>query len=276
MKHFLFLLAFVVGSLNTEAKSKVLLISDVDDTIKIAHVRSKSDSASNAFFNFKSFLGMSELYHLVLKTPDTNIFYVSNAPSFLMNSSHKKFLTQFKFPQVQNLKTRDNPSDDQFKTKTILGLVKKETPEFLILIGDNGEHDTSIFQGIRDLLSDTPIQVITFIHSAYADGDGDDKEKVEPLLPEDISFVTPIEIVLHLELMNIITFKDFSDYSNALIPKILNSNKGAQSSLSFPAWKNCSQYTWNHPTIEDQPESINTLKDYVASQCHKSNFLAVH
>lgn len=271
MKRILFLLVFVVGSLNAEAKSKVLLISDVDDTIKIAHVRSKSDSASNAFFNFKSFLGMSELYHLVLKTPDTNIFYVSNAPSFLMNSSHKKFLTQFNFPNVQNLKTRDNPSDNQFKTKTILSLVKNETPEVLILIGDNGEHDTSFFQGIRKSLSDKPIQVFTFIHSAYSDGD--EGSKVEPLLPEDVSFVTPVEIAIHLQFANIITFNDFSDYANSLIPKILETKEGT--SLSFPAWKNCVDYNWNHPDVEGQPENMIALKDYIATRCQNHHFLAI-
>ena len=88
---------FVIGSLTVQAKSKILFISDVDDTIKISHVRSKADSASNAFFNYKSFLGMSKLYQLVSKAPDVNIFYVSNAPSFLMNSNHKKFLNQFNF-----------------------------------------------------------------------------------------------------------------------------------------------------------------------------------
>lgn len=266
---------FVIGSLTVQAKSKILFISDVDDTIKISHVRSKADSASNAFFNYKSFLGMSKLYQLVSKAPDVNIFYVSNAPSFLMNSNHKKFLNQFNFPSVKNLRTRANPSDKQFKNNFILSLVNSESPEILVLIGDNGEHDTSIFQGIRKSLLDTPIQVFTFIHSAYSDGDGDDRSNVEPLLPEDVSFVTPIEIAIHLQLANIITFSDFSDYSNALIPAILENNKSGQSSLSFPAWKNCSNYSWNHPDIEGQPESIDTLKDYVAHQCQKYNFLAV-
>jgi hypothetical protein len=270
----LILIILFLGTLNLQAKSRILLVSDVDDTIKVAHVRSKSDSASNAFFNYKAFLGMSELYQRVVKKPETKIYYVSNAPSFLMHSKHTKFLTQFNFPNFQNLITRDNTNDDLFKTKTILNLVKTESPELLILIGDNGEHDPGTFLNVRKSLLNSATKVLTFVHWTYSDGDGDDRRKVERLSPDDVAFVTPIEMAIHLQLNGILTLNSFFDFSNAFIPKILAGDQSNQTRVTFPTWKTCIDYRWNHPDVAGKPENIENLKTYIENKCGRHNLIA--
>lgn len=260
----LFFLCLICVDLS--AKSKILVVSDIDDTIKISHIHSKADSAANAFFNYKSFLGMPELYDLILQNSDTNIYYVSNAPSFLMHSNHAKFLKMFSYPQSINLITRGNSNDNQFKVKTILNLVQSEEPETLILIGDNGEADPQTINKVTESLKNSPTKVISFIHFLYSKTI--DGGKLPPL-PEGIHpYITPIEIALYLTLENLFTQQVFTDFSQALVPKILASEKvkGA-SSLAFPNWMDCSGFSWNHPSLENEPESVKNLKVYVTQKC---------
>lgn len=253
-------------SVDLSAKSRVLVISDIDDTIKISHIHSKTDSAANAFFNYKSFLGMPELYDLILQNSDANIYYVSNAPTFLMHSNHAKFLKKFNYPQSNNLITRDNSNDNQFKVKTILNLVQAEGPETLILIGDNGEADPQTINKVMESLKNSSTKVISFIHFLYS-------KTIEggklPPLPEGIHpYITPIEIALYLTLENLFTQQVFTNFSQDLTPKILASEKAkGASTLTFPKWMACSGFSWNHPSFQNEPESIKDLKIYVTQKC---------
>lgn len=264
----LMFLSLVFVSFILQAKSKVLLVSDVDDTIKLSHVRDKIDNVSNAFINYKSFTGMSDLYHAIASHSGTNIFYVSNAPSFVMKSKHSRFLRQFNFPHYQNLKTRDNIKDPQFKTKTILDLVAQESPDVLILIGDNGEQDPWTFNNVRMALKDSTIQVLTFVHWVYSNGG--EGGAVEPLSPEDVAFVTPVEIALHLQQERILSQEAFYEFSRFLIPQILSEQNKRSKKQMFPVWKNCSEYQWNSPSVEDPLGDIEALKIFISERCRKN------
>ncbi len=64
-------------------QAKTLLVSDVDDTIKLANVLDLSSAASYSFDEKSRFLGMSELFDLIKKdTSDLSIYYVSRAPAW--------------------------------------------------------------------------------------------------------------------------------------------------------------------------------------------------
>ena len=67
---------------NDEADQKAqpyILISDVDDTLKITDVLKKSKALGNLFFGKEVFLGMSELYQ-ELQLPVADVFYMSGSP----------------------------------------------------------------------------------------------------------------------------------------------------------------------------------------------------
>lgn len=130
-------------------QAKTLIVSDVDDTIKVTDVLGKkSEIVVNGLFSKKAFAGMSELFQQ-MATDDTEIYYVSGSPKFIKIRINE-FLEENKFPQRKNLILKDKMSDDTFKYKTdaIKGLIKKINPDKVILIGDDTEYDPEIFNGI--------------------------------------------------------------------------------------------------------------------------------
>ncbi len=263
---YLFVSLLIFTSLSSSAAEKILFISDIDDTIKISHIRSKSDSASTAFSNFSTFTGMSDLYNLLNQSSDFSIYYVSNAPQFLMHSSHSKFLNQFQFPQSEHLKTRENLSDDQFKVKTILGLVKSESPDILILVGDNGEQDPNTFHTIRSSLKNSKIKILTFVHWLYPELNLLRPSKY--LDDNDVAYVTPSEIILHLEEAAIISPSKASDFLSQNISDVFNETREPKKNTkTFPAWFDCRGYQWKHPESQSQSALAQQLKSLLAQKC---------
>lgn len=132
--------------------AKTMIISDVDDTIKMTGVlSSKKVVVWNGLFRKKPFAGMSELYQ-VFSNKETTIEYVSGSPKIIHNRV-SEFLEDNDFPQRDNLVLKDSLSDDTFayKTEAIKALIEEQNPDKVILIGDDTEHDPEIYQGITIL-----------------------------------------------------------------------------------------------------------------------------
>lgn len=145
---FLFLTAFLVLSL-PNLQAKTLIVSDLDDTIKVSDVLgSKAKNFYNALVKKTAFAGMSELYQ-ELSNNETTIYYVSGSPK-LIRSRVDNFLKDNKFPQRENLILKSKMSDDTFEYKTaaIRELIKKINPDKIIMIGDDGEYDPQVYNGI--------------------------------------------------------------------------------------------------------------------------------
>lgn len=255
-------------TLVAQAKSRVVLVSDVDDTIKLSHVRSTLSSTVNAFWNYKPFLGMAELYNLIYNQPETNIYYVSNAPDLIMDSNHRDFLYEFGFPQRDNLKTRSNIFSKLFKRNTIVKIVQEENPEVLILIGDNGEHDPKVFQSVRDALSlsHPKLKILSYVHVAYSRVEGDD-EPLDQLTSNEVPYVTPVEIAYYLQKNGILALQDYRSYYLNMIPLILSDTQHPDRSSSFPDWKDCAGYKWSIEIPPTESNALEQLKDFVGVRC---------
>ena len=101
MKIKIFVLTIMV-LLSTQLVAKTLVISDVDDTIKMTAVLSgKTMMTFNGLVRKKAFAGMSELYQ-ELNNQDSTIFYVSGSPK-IIKSRVNEFLDENNFPQKNNL-----------------------------------------------------------------------------------------------------------------------------------------------------------------------------
>lgn len=267
-RSFTFLLASM--SITGFAAPNILFVSDIDDTIKISHVKSESASeiARNAFFNFSSFLGMSDLYNLVNKQEESPLmYYVSNAPQAIMDAPHRKFLKQFQFPQFTNLKTNYGLGDD-FKVTTIMNLVDINNADILILLGDNGERDPAIFCELKKELKNRNIKIYSFIHWLYQYAERD-TDCNDPLGEKNIPYVTPVEVALELQKVGILPSDQVSAFVNDLVPKILKDAADPTTSKSFPYWQDCKGYHWN-PLSSSSSEPINALKNFIDQRCAKN------
>lgn len=146
-----------------------------------------------AYATQNSIKGMAEFYNDLLENiSDLNFVYLSSAPKRLMMKSHKKFLDSNKFPDGQ-LILRKSLFESSFdhKIENIEKVIEELKPKKLILIGDNGESDSEIFEFVYEKYADS-IEIHQFIRRTYSAPTSDGSI-------EQVEFVTPVEICLSLE-----------------------------------------------------------------------------
>lgn len=170
-----------------EAFAKTLLVSDIDDTLKVSHIKSFTDSLASAFKTGPAFRGMADLYNLLATNSEISIVYVTNAPKSVMEKSHTQFIAVNAFPKKE-IYFFTGGDKENHKFNTISGLLKDNVYDSVILIGDNGEKDPISYHKIKEAFPLIHFQ--TFIHAVYDEGTalGDD----------DVGFMNPGAISLLL------------------------------------------------------------------------------
>lgn len=254
MKH---LLSLLVLFFSAQVFSRTLIISDIDDTIKVSHVLSLVGKTSRASDITTPFAGMAQLYRLILNQniQDSRIVYLSNAPQKIagipaLEYSHKTFLSYNEFPYGE-VELRESLSDQNHKIKQIRMLIEQQKPDLVILIGDNGERDPEVYhQAYNEYSART--KIVSFIHQMYSS----QKPMYTPnflakigskIYEEQIGFVTPIEIALELKQQNLLDQKSYEWMIQNVAPYIIKENKFKWDGLkpiSFPKFKNCSDFEW--------------------------------
>lgn len=150
MRKLSFFALFLMLSASAHAEGvKRLIISDVDDTIKLTNVlATKPTIVFNGLFRETAFSGMSELYQ-EFSDPDTSIVYISGSPQAI-RSRVKEFLEENEFPQKNQLILRSSVKEDiiEYKLESIRKMIRATKPEKIILIGDDTEHDPEIYETI--------------------------------------------------------------------------------------------------------------------------------
>ncbi len=177
---------------------KTLLISDIDDTIKASHVRSLIGKIRYFHREENLISGMNGLYDQLVNHQHHNnieIVYLTNAPKWLMEGHHKDFIQYNNFPKGE-IYFRETESKNTHKLKTIRKLIEKKSPKRLILIGDNGEMDSYVYDKIYQEYGHR-ITILQFIRTTYPVAFDDN------LMPHQVNFVTPVEICIALAIYNL-------------------------------------------------------------------------
>lgn len=254
MKYLLALITLVFSILSF---SRTLIISDIDDTIKVSHILSLSGKITRASDVTTPFTGMAQLYQLILNQniKDSRIVYLSNAPKDVagipaLELSHKNFLSFNNFP-TGDMELREDILDENHKINEIRRLVEQEKPDLMILIGDNGELDPEIYHQANVEFS-KGIKIITFIHQMYS-------FKVPFYMPnilaeigakiysEQVGFVTPMEIAVELRRQKLFDKNSYDWLIKNVSPYILNEGRFKWDGLkpiTFPTFKNCQDFVW--------------------------------
>ena len=131
--------------------AKTLVITDLDDTVKVTDVLNKKNAIYNALFSKAAFAGMAELYR-GFDNKNTIFYYVSGSPAFL-EEKVGGFLSFNNFPMRENVvlkKGLRSPTYD-YKVAAIHKIMDAVNPDKVILIGDDTEHDPEIYQAISIL-----------------------------------------------------------------------------------------------------------------------------
>lgn len=150
-----------------DAWPRILVVSDIDDTLKISHVRSTIDAIMNAPYTDLVFAGMPELFQTLRDRGDIEFIYLSNAPAWLMTESHSVFLETNGFPAGRMLLRPWDASSLSFKREALNRLIDEDPLASWVLIGDNGERDPLIYWDIMH--AHPALDARAFIHAIYPD-----------------------------------------------------------------------------------------------------------
>ena len=246
-----------VSQANTQSESagagtKILLVSDIDDTIKVSNILSLTSKYIRAFNITTPFTGMSQLYQLIANQHEGNIkiAYLSNAPQEIqgvevMRISHENFLSLNEFPKG-DLLLRADIKDQNHKINSIRDLVKNLKPELVIMVGDNGERDVEVYAQATKEIKAMGLQSVTYIHQVYSSKNWF-FEVGKKLALDQIGFVTPFEIALDLNKKELLGQESIDWMTTEVMPSILQEefyDLDTLGSVAFPSFMNCSDFKW--------------------------------
>lgn len=134
------------------AQVKLLVISDIDDTIKDTRVTlSRNTHLKNPLMlldflrNWKPVPGMSQVYRNWAAEEGASFAYVSGGPPFYQGRI-KRFLERNEFPDGPVFLNPTFPLRTwRHKARSISGLMTAYSKAQVVLIGDSGEHDAAIY-----------------------------------------------------------------------------------------------------------------------------------
>lgn len=134
-----------------QSASAYVLVTDVDDTIKVTHVRDVVDRTIRFLTEPKSFAGMELLYKRMLSShPHPEFAVVSGAPR-AVRVSLQWFLSAFGFPAPTYLRMREIFEDTAlFKINAISNLFRfnERDGAVVVMVGDDTEQDPFVYDNI--------------------------------------------------------------------------------------------------------------------------------
>lgn len=249
------------------AQAKVLVISDIDDTLKVAHVLSKKGAASSAFDDDSRFVGMSNIFQaLQRRHSDIEFHYVSLAPRILMGGQHRDFVVENGFPLTALHLNPGIKQDPELKQKVIRKLITKKKPELIIYFGDNGQYDAKVYKQMDIEFPGT--ESITYIREAYSK-----LGRAEyPTMEGQIGFVTSVEVAIDLIMKGLLAVKDYKDVEDVAYSRLLRDDGHERfGEMVFPWWQDCRDFRWTWELARSS-EKLDAIKAAIAKKCGAQAF----
>lgn len=263
MKNWIFLFVLFIG---ISAQARTLLVSDVDDTIKLAHVKDITSAMRYARDDESRFAGMSSLYQLIDKDiPDLDIVYLSNAPNWLMGGVHRRFLANGKFPQGTYIPRTDFDKDEH-KLLHLHQLINDLKPDTVILLGDNGERDADFYEEIAKEYSKKGIKFYQFIRIVYANNFVE--ALLAPVRSDQVGFISPLEISFELEKAGLLSTNSVQWMIDNFAKKILMAVSHADSGdVVFPYFVTCRDLVWKWDDTLSRFPIMKDVKGRIFDRC---------
>jgi hypothetical protein len=198
----------IAGS--ARAADSFVLVSDVDDTVKITYVLDSDNVACNAMTSKLIFAGMPDLYRFLLgeNSSARRLMFLSGSP-FIFNDKVRELLNNAHFPSYSlTLRGWNELLDRSFdyKTKHLKELYSASEGNNFILIGDDTEKDPEVYANFSATSKMNKVLAI-YIHRITG----------RKLPPGSVGFVTAYDIAVHEFLAGRLTEKQAADVGDAVL-----------------------------------------------------------
>lgn len=235
------LLTVCLISVSARAADSFILVSDLDDTVKITDVSNRDNMHCNAVASKLVFAGMPQLYRFLLgeNSPAGHLMFLSGSP-YILSDKLREMLNEAHFPDysltLRSLKEYFNSHVSDFKKKKMEELYGASKGDSFVLIGDDTEKDPEVYAHFSANRNDV---FAIYIHRIT----GRD-------LPQgSIAFVTAYDIAMHEFLAGRLSEKQAADVGNAVLKS---------SDVTFlPNFQGCPE---KYVQIASLPENLTRLK----------------
>lgn len=240
--------------------AKTVIISDIDDTLKNAHILDLIDMVKKApRTKGLNFPGMSELFHLIIEENDeTYVRYLSNAKEWLMLRSHTRFLNRGFYPSGK-IVLRTTLGSEIHKPAALRKIMENVKPDRVILVGDNGQNDARFYHDLIEEYQGSGVKFHTFIRIVYSTAV---THKAASLYEEQVGFTTPIEIIGTLIDKGVI-----GKEKGLELVKTLYRYFSFIDYLFFPEWTNCEDLIWPYLKTPIMDPSYLDFKKIILQNC---------
>jgi len=139
--------------------SHIIIISDLDDTVRKSNIQSFSRATGRYLKGVKPFLSMRDIFNEIVELGNSrgesvSFFYVTGSYRILYNA--KKWLAKYKFPagkvyqrKLHNWRDSDLKYYKRRILKKIIGSFHIDQSDNIILFGDNGQKDPQIYLNLK-------------------------------------------------------------------------------------------------------------------------------
>ena len=156
----LFLVLVLVLSITSSFAKDIMIISDLDDTIKITETNRPVRMIINGFFTLKAFAGMPELYEHMQHLYADRTVVLTSSPNLLRKRIHKlfdKYNMEIDQLITRNLRTEsDGPA---YKYKNIVAQLEANPNKKVILLGDDSGEDHEIYHKVQQNFPDKVLAI---------------------------------------------------------------------------------------------------------------------
>lgn len=236
------------------AIGRTVLISDIDDTVKVSYVFG-TGRGIQYFRNAKArFTGMSELYNLLEGDQSgLRVYYVSAAPEYLMKNTHDRFLRNGGFPRGVYV-GRTESSTETHKLLSIRKILREELPDRVVMIGDDGQSDAVIYRTISREREFSRIVFDQFIRvvSSRSGPSG-----------SQTGFLTSYDLALEMRARGLIQERSLRYMHRFILPAILREAPGGDiedqtENIAFPKFLKCGSFSWkwNVPVLNERVKAV--------------------
>lgn len=151
LKHVLALI--VALNFNLLWAKELVIISDLDETIRVANIEKKVKAAGKLLVGVKPYEGLKAIYNEIKqKNPGAKFYYLSNSYPFLYNGD--KWTERHGFPAGTVYQRNLKDKSLSFKPSKLREIAKRHPDASYLMFGDNVEHDPKFY---REFLAETKI-----------------------------------------------------------------------------------------------------------------------
>lgn len=255
-----------------QADDKTLVIVNVEDTLKIAHVRNFWDSLNYASDSRKRFMGMSAVLNVFAhNNPSFRFVYLTQSTELIAGKTEIEFLKKNDFPRGE-YRTYGLNFDNTSRLEVLKGLVSQSSINRVIFLSHNGNQDVGVFHELS--LAFPKILFLSYLHVVYSTSSSSELGSV--LYPDQTGFVTSVELLVDWQQKGLVDFTEMVELTRSLIPRILSEDVAATggSEYSIPSFVNCDDFQWRWSILGDY-QFLAPLRDHLRVRCHMQAPLAM-